>query len=480
MSRSADRQATIGLCRSCVSCAVAALGAVAAVASADVLTLKDGREFEGRSIETNGETVQFETVLSGIRATLSFKQKNVKSLETKPLPPGLFESAERQPATAPAVEAAALYLEIPVRGRFREMVFASAIRSALARAKLNKVKHIVFTVDSPGGDIDEAAAIYKTLDQFRPDCTYHCIIQNCTGSALVVPFLSETIHFQTGATIGGSDSPWETMPRKYASQEEQVVRAQIAEDLSAVARRRGRKGELIKAMIDPAHALAAWVDENGEIASGPRPPDGLPAERLIFETQPGAVLVLSFEQIRRLGAPAIGGGPEKMGALLGLAGWREESSYGRDTMNKAIASRQRRENSAQAKFEDEVTSNIRMREATKRAIEHNLKEAALWNPTDASYQSISKYWNAYWDPDVTWDTHVWTPESRRKWQSRTDACLYYLTSAKSGIESMAKLDKKAVSLGLSPTFNEQDLAFMADDVNTKIAMLKRSAGRIGD
>ena len=41
---------------------------------------------------------------------------------------------------------------------------------------------------------------------------------------------------------------------------------------------------------------------------------------------------------------------------------------------------------------------------SSRAIETNLKQAAKWNPTDASYKTLSTYWN--WVLDTDWDMQL--------------------------------------------------------------------------
>lgn len=451
------------------------------VATADVLTTTDGRTFEGNTLSDTADAATFETMISGIKATLTFKRSQIKSLEKKSLAARFFEEAETTPptATAPTQADSGLYLEIPIRGAFRETIFAQAVRSTLAHAKLKKVRHVVFTVDSTGGPIDEAAAIYKTLQQFKGNFRYHAILDKCLGGALVIPFQSETIHIRPGATIGGIDQDWESVPRKYAGQEEAVVRAQIADNLAAEARRRGRPGFFIRAMINPNESLAAWTDNSGQIVFGPTPPADLPSDAAIFVHPAGSPLVLTFDQAITLGMPGFEGGPDKLGAALGVANWKEESSYGRDTMNRHVAQRQRRIANAQAAFEDNVTRNIRMRESTNSAIEHNLKQAAAWNPTEASYATISKYWNAYWDPEATFDTSLWTPESRQRWRDRTEACMYYLSQARAGIQSMMRLDKEALTLGLSSTYQEDQLKFMLDDVESKLTMLRRHQNRAG-
>ncbi len=461
---------------------IVGLGGV--VARADLVIMNDGRKFEGTVQSEQGDSIQLDTVVAGIRARLTLEKGKIKSIEKKALPQSAQDPLETDPGLAAprsAADAVTLYLEIPIKGRFNEGVFVQAMRSTLAYARLRAVKHIVFSVDSTGGPVDEAGAIYKTLRQFEKDFTYHAVISNCAGEALVVPFLCQTMHLQPGATVGGLSQQLQDLPARFARTAEDVVRAQLADELSEAARARGRKGEIIKALVDPTVALAAWLDEKGEVELGPKPPGNLPANSVIFVDPPGQVLSLSFEQSMRLGVPSINGGAEAVGPLLGYPNWREESSQGRDIMNKAIAAKQRRENNAQAQFDDAVARNLHMRETISRAIETNLKQAASWNPTTASYKTLSAYYNAvWWDATQEWNTGLWTPESRLKWKSRSDACAHFLLRARDGITSMIKLEKEAVTLGLSPGFKEGDLSAMLDDVNMKVKMLSIGRNRVGE
>lgn len=463
-----------------ISFSIIALLAFVSPLPGDVVKLTDGREFEGVARSQTGDKLQIDTVISGVRAKLTLKRADVASIEKKPLPEGFFEASDpEEPVASSQQSGPTLYLEIPIVGRFRDTVFAHAVRSALSYANAKKIGHVVFTIDSPGGAIDEAGAIYRAIAQYEKNLTYHAIIKNCTGDALVVPFLCDTLHLQPGGTVGGSET-WDKLPRKYVKKDAQVARAQIADDLVNEAQKRGRKGDLIRAMVDPADSLAAWRDKRGEVLMAPTPPTDLSADQLIFECKPGAVLLLNYEQATSLGIPTLKGGAEELGTGLGLPNWHEESSFGRDTMNRAVAAQRKKASGAQARFEDDVTSNIQMRQTTRHSIEENLKQAATWNPTTASYKTLTAYSTMYWNPSATWDTHIWTPDSRRRWQNRTEACLYYLDRARSGIEAMIRLEKQAVSLGLSPSYKEGDLQAMLEDVNIKIEMLKRNQNRVGE
>ncbi len=451
--------------------------------SADVVTLTDGRQFEGRVASEAGDALRFETVIAGIKASLDLKRSDVGSLEKKPLPEGFFESAEpgSEPSDAgAAAKAPVLYIEIPIVGRIKENVFAQGIRSAMARAKLDGISHIVFTVDSTGGAVDEAGTIYRTMKQFSSQLTYHVLIKECLGEAIVFPFLADTVHLLPGARVGGSAQSLQNVPARFAKKDEDVVRQQIADDLQKEARNRGRKGDIIRAIVDPAETLAAWRDADEQIRMERTLPGDVPQDRVIFNDGPDSVLVLSFDQATALGVPSITGGPADLGALIGFNNWKEAGGFGRDSMNKTLAARQANAAGKQGKFENDVSRNIQMRETTGRAIESNLRQAASWNPTDASYKSFSSYYRSDWYSGAAWEVQTWTPESQRRWRDRTDASAYYLGRAADGIRAMIRLEKEAVTLGLSRTVKEDKLQMMLDDVTVKQEMLQRNRNRAGE
>lgn len=462
----------------CAAGAVLMMLVAVAPAVGDVVKLKDGRVLEGTVVEEQPDAIQFRIATPNIKVTLSFNRADIESLEKKPPSEPVAEDAE---LLEPEQQAASgLYIEVPIVGRFKEQVFASAVRSSLARAKQQSVRHIVFTVDSDGGAIDEAGTIFRILQSFANDFEYHSIVRKCHDGALIVPFLSKTIHVIPGASVGGTGSPLEHRPARYAAKEEPIYRAYVADQLRDHARRMGRTGDLIHAMIDPDDALVAWVNAEGKVEVAPALPAGVAEDRVIFRDDAGSLLMLSFEQVRKLGLPVIEGGVAALGEALGIQDWREESAYGREMMNKAVARDHSRKDSAQAKAEDAIARNIRMREETKQAIDYSLKQAAKWNPTEASYQTLGKlfYWEAGFDMD--WDVSLWTPASRAKWQSRTEACDHYLSRAETGARTLIRLEKEAAGMGLPPLCKTGDLEFTLDDIATKREMLRRGKNRIGE
>ena len=72
------------------------------------------------------------------------------------------------------------------------------------------------------------------------------------------------------------------------------------------------------------------------------------------------------------------------------------------------------------------------------------------------------------------NTQQLTKDSQKKWRNRTSACIHYLTEAARGLNSMIRLDRKAVKLGLEPTYKKGEAAAMVDDIKVRLVAL---AGR---
>lgn len=68
---------------------------------ADVVTMKDGRRFEGRITEQGDDSVSIDTVVTGIRVQLALSLPEVASIEHAELPPAFFEEQQKEPKTPP-------------------------------------------------------------------------------------------------------------------------------------------------------------------------------------------------------------------------------------------------------------------------------------------------------------------------------------------------------------------------------------------
>ena len=145
---------------------------------------------------------------------------------------------------------------------------------------------------------------------------------------------------------------------------------------------------------------------------------------------------------------------------------------------QAADKHQRREAAVEARYERDVKRNLDRRESTERYISHNIRLASEWDPSDASYATYSGRWS--WSGRYYKRSVNWTLDSRRRWQSRTDAAFHYLENAVKGLRSMQRMDRQAVELGLQPTYQPGQINQMLQDCEVKGRMLMGERNRRGN
>jgi hypothetical protein len=463
-----------------------AIGAIAMIATvlspgarADIVELDDGRRYEGEVLHQDESSVTLDTMVSAsIRAPMRFDRDEIASIETKPLPAGFFDpppAPERMSDPSSFSRDNTLFLEVPIRGRFGVDVFEEGLSAALRYARRHRIPHIVFTIDSEGVGLEEARAMYKTLGRNRNALTYHAIVTNCVGDALAVAVWCDTVHVQPGARLGGTDAP---IVEGVDSDHEQLIRTQVAEEVAADMNKRGRQGDVVRAMIDPFITLAIWESADGEILSGDIPPPGIDPSRLVVNDGPDSVLVLTEAQTTRLGVPRFDGGADELGEALGLPGWSKESDYGAEAMARAIVDRRREDVQARVDHDDAVRRNLQQREVADDYIQRNVRMAAQWNPSEDTYETYSKRWRWGWGDGYRSGGNTWTQESRARWRNRTELTLKYLNEAARGVKTMIQLDNEAATLGLEPSYRPGELQWMLDDLTTKAEWLWANRNRM--
>jgi len=462
-----------------------------AVASADVVVRDDGQRFEGEIVAEDSDAVSVDTVIATVRTVLNIKWSEVKAIEKKPVPPGFFDpprAPERQSDPKAFTAADTPYLEIPIVGRFGKDVYGQGIRAALTYASRYRIRHIVFFIDSQGwNDLDEAIDAFRALKSYGDRLTCHALVRNCTGDALAIGLMCETLHVVPGGRIGGAPGRLSDASRKIASGDEEVVRQQIAHEASRLMQERGKPGRTIRKMIDPAEPLACWIDASGQPAFGAEPPTGLATDKTVFSSRPGEVLALDSGVLAKLGVPPFEEGVAGLGEALGLPGWKAESDYGRKVMATTAARKTQEAEEKSARFAYVTQTNIARREMTDRALQHNTQEAAKWNPTNDSYETYSHRWRWGWggrwhwrDDDYDEPSNLFTQDSRKKWQTRTDASLLYLQRAAQAAAAMERLDDEATKLGLEPTYKAGEIGLMVKDLATKFNTLKAERNKRGN
>lgn len=446
--------------------------------AADVVTLKDGRKYEGKIISEDGERVRIDTLIGRARTGLGFPVADVESIEKAPLPAGFFEpppAAERVSDPTAFKPGQPLYLEVPVIGDIGKDVHADAVSDVLRYAKRHRIDHIVFNIDSADGDPDEAVALYDVLKAQKGKLRMHVIARRCIGPALVIPVWASSLNILPGATLG--ILPPET---RATDEEMEMSRAQLAYKVVSESERKGLGAEILRTMVDPDNTLCVWKDAEGTLAFDAVCPDGVPEESVIVQVGAGETLELTAELAKALGLKEFKGGPQDLGEHLGIEGWAAESDYGVKTVAKVAAEKQKAAKAKQASLDGKISKNLTRRQTTEDYISHCLKEAASWDPTKGSYQTYSSHYNWGWGWSSPSAENQYTIESQKKWKSRTDACMYYIQCAAKGLAQMKTLEADASKLGLEAIYKPGEIDTMIKDLNVKYKLLGANRGKTGN
>ena len=442
-------------------------------ASGAVLTLVDGRQFEGRVVEDSPSGVRIDSVVAGVRVTLGLKRHEIASLEKRALPEGFFDTGTKagkrrsEPSQFPP--GATLYLEVPFVGRIGPHIVPRGIARCLAYASRNGIEHVVFFLDSRGGDQVAAHELKEILDRYDDRLTYHALVRDAVGLALIVAVYCDNVFLLPGANLGGSTLIFGKEP--YEGDVE-ILRSQLAHKAAAIAGKHGWHSDiLVRAMIDPSETLAAWRTSQKAVELGRNLPPEIPESDVLFVDGPDSALTLSRSQAMALKvARGFKGRAAGLGALLGFKKWMLESDFGKEMMARATRSEQRRMRGVAARNAKRVKRNLHRREKTRRYIERNLKDVNEWDSeqaTNSTYSDNAERWNNY----LGWGNPQKTTVTRKQMRQQSYRTLRALKRARKGVLKMQKLELEAKELGLEPSYPDGQLDTILRDLVSKFKIV---------
>ncbi len=438
--------------------------ALAAASLADVVTLRDGRVFEGAITKKTAASITIDTKVAGIRTTLSFRRSEIESIEEKPLPEDFFapkkkrSRSERKTREARRPEreersagATARYLEIPIRGEFGKDVVAAGVRKALAWAKRRGIEHIVFRIDSPGGMVMTAEKIAEAMRDHEGALTYHAMVEKeALSAAIWVVFGCDTVQMLPGSSVGAAVA----YLRENTTGEIEVdakLNSALASNVAAAAERKGHDVDVVRAMMLMEAEL--WAVEKGEgvelVSEFPRGARAADVQRV---DSADAVLTLTAEEAGRFGVAQMIKSAEDLGAALEIGDFRSAGGYGLVAMRDAKAER--------LKHLDEIKEISERIPIAVTYIETNIEEAAAANPRNEQY--------------FVWEgTQDLTDESRRKWRQRTDEAIKAWERVLDGIRELARLQRRARELEIPEFTHDLVLEEAANRARREIERLKK-------
>jgi hypothetical protein len=444
----------------------------------DEVICKDGRRLIGEIVRRDAKGLVIDIRARSIRAQIKVPAQNIEKVIEKELPATYFDppAADKRISKAGAFKPGdELYLEVPLTGTFGVNIFARGIQRVLSYARRNRVKHVVFVLDSTGAnDLAEARAIYRLMAKYRNRLRFHVLVKKATGDALAILLSSHTVHPQSGAIIGGA--PW----AKEEGQDAEVLgtlQRSIALKAVEAAREQGRSGQFIQAMIDPAIKIAVWEDVTGQRHTGEQVPPNITKDKVIVSVGAGQKLVLNGSQIAKLGIKLFDKEVSALGKSLGYDSWKRESQYGAKILLKVAREEEKKKNA----FIKKVEAVLARRSSAQESLAHSLQFAEKWDPEKKTYETYKRHysfaWGRYGSYGSGYDSNILTKNSQNVWRKRSDATVTYLKKAVSSARSLRKIEKSASKLGLAPLVPDDKLLRLIKDLKMRAQVIHNNRNR---
>lgn len=342
-------------------------------------------------------------------------------------PPAAAAAPEIKPS--PASLRPELYLEVPVRGVIGREIIAVGVREVIAEAARKEIGHVVFLVDSPGGDARESKAIARVLAGAPKELQIHALIENeMLGEAMVFGAGAHTLHARPAARFGAGES---------ADADDGSRRAGgWARELEALAEARGREPLVFRAAAERAAELYGWRDENGAAAFADGKPSRADADDPQRIDSKATVLSMTASELAEWGiAPIWDDSVGALGEALGFGAWRPAGARGDELMRDAAVERR------------EIIEQI---DAARVRLRDMVDDAEMGDPRKLKLK--------------TQGGSLLTGTSQVAWREAADASIARWSRIREEMGDVAKLENRAKANGaehLLPVMAE-DLAHEAD------------------
>lgn len=324
---------------------------------ADTLTMRDGRVIEGKILSETAAKIVIETKIANIKTTQTIAKRDVRDVTYAELPDDFWDSdrdrdddsdrdseqetqkeaeSERESSSSsdrPSSTRSTLsrsdrvyFVEVPIHGEIGVEVNTQGLRDALTNASRQRIEHIVFTIDSPGGYVYQAIEMMKILKEFDDQFVYHAVIEEgAISAASIFAACADNIFVRPGSRLGGAVS-FSTNSTGSAEVDAKMNSIWAAE-LASRAEAKGHPAEVFRAMV----VLEAVIYQSAEgklssvSSAGAEQIDG-----------PGTILTIRAAQMTRAGmAQELTSELGSLGELLEIEGWIERKSVGTRAMTKA-------------------------------------------------------------------------------------------------------------------------------------------------
>ena len=451
---------------------MAVIGAlvIACQAPGDVVTLKDGRTFEGIVVLDSPSKVTIETMIGKFKTKMTFKRHEIASVERKDLPDDFFDPGASKKKKTPAktaesgkrraerktVNKTTRFVAIPIRGTIGVEVQAEGVERALNTAIKRGVRHAVFVIDSPGGYVAEAEAIAAVIEAKRDQINCYAVIESAISAAIWVAISCDRVFISPWSEIGGA-VVYSKDQTTGAAEVDAKMNSIIAADLAARAQRSGIKGDAVRAMVIPEAEYFVWMDDDGETLHGVKAPENLPAERLIIADGADTVLTLTGEQALAAElADEFPGDLKSLGAHVGAEGWESAGNIGKSAMAAAHRAHQQQSKKRKDLIEDITTAFEELSSMQDKAI------AAHPNNFTYVYDLAS---------------NLLVPASQAAWRENTDKCIGKWRRLLAQTERIERMQQRAVKLGMERSVEHKELKKYYDACQDALVELEKNRNR---
>lgn len=448
--------------------------AAARPAQADTVTMHNGTIYYGEIIEETPKTITIKTKVANIATTLTLKRSDISLIEktANPVRPGYFDEKNERKREGEEAEGNAdstLYTLIPIHGTIGEEAVAAGVENALESARRSKIRYVVFDIDTPGGLVSHADEMAKAIAQHREKTKgwkepvqIYAYVRRAISAGIWVMFSCDRVFWADGATAGGAVM-FRQDQTTGAAEVDAKMNSIVAAELAAVAQGLGHPQEVVRAMMLPASSLYVWTDDTGARRTSDSMPDRGAGSDVHELDGPETVLTLTTADAMDIGLGTMApGGPESLGQMLELAGWKPAGKGGAAAMKQAARSQQAKEDKAERdaeRAEELRTKALSMNENTLKPLIERANQA---DPYQGSYETVNGYF---------------TGESQAEWARRTSNALKLWAKVLDVIRDLDKMDREHLKITGASIFNRESGRMVGSKVDEIMARLRSEANK---
>lgn len=447
------------------------------LASGDVVTTKDGRQFQGTVVEHTDSTVKIDTVIHNIRTTLTFSKDEVESVII--VKDNQAEGQDGEVVDASETEGTQTsHLVIPMVGTFGEDILAPGVEDALRFAKRRGVNHIIFYIDSGGGSVTEADAIAKVIDRYS-EFRYTCVVKRAISASIWILSRCDEIVVENTATMGGAVIFTEDRDGKKTAVDKKFESIVLA-DIGTSAINKGHSPHIFAAMIVLEKELYAILDENGQVVSVHDTPEkGIDSNKIRQYDSSTTVLTLRSDQAIELGfASSIGSESLEL--------FRESKSisrYGYSAMTRAAEERKKLSTPGKEPLNLDEILEEELRDLINLVGLAESQDPSKFSDYEVLVNGSKQIWAGTRLQTLSQNVNpniVVPPSTRRMWRSRTDRAIKSWESVRTSVMDINRLVKEPGRQGpnfeISSAFDpptKQALEMAMGEAKTQISRLSR-------